>query len=393
MRSRLDPASPPLAVGARDAMIAALEVTGDPISIHASGRAARELTERARAEVARSIGAKPDEIVLASGGTESVALAVTGAALARRHAGGRTVTSDVEHPAVLAAVERAAASPSDVTRVGVDRQGRVDLDRFATEIRRPGTVLASIQHANHETGTLQQIGEAARLARAAGVPFHTDAAQTVGHLPIDVDALGVGMLSLSAHKFGGPPGVGALYVRRGLDVLAMIGGDDREGKRRAGVPSIAAVAGMAAAVSSAIGGLADEAARAWTMTTALRARIAGFPGLTVHGHATHRVPHIVCFSVAGLDPATLAMTLDDRGFDVGAGSVASGRPDVASPVLTAMGSSSTPSFRIGLGPDTAEADLAAFADALGEIVTDLRLVHGAAIAAMSRFEPPDAGDG
>jgi cysteine desulfurase len=384
-------ASAPLLPAAREAMVEALASVGDPLAIHRPGRSASALLERARTEIARGIGAQPDEIVLTSGGTESVALAIIGAAQARHADGSRILTTAVEHPAVRAALDRLANDDAEVVAIGVDADGRVDLDRFATEVRRPGTVLATIQHANHETGTLQQIGEAARLARAAGVTFHTDAAQTVGHLPIDVDALGVGLLSVSGHKFGGPAGAGALYVRRGIDVVAATVGDEREHKRRAGMPNIATVAGMAAGLTASRAIVGDEAARAWRLTTSLRERIVrSVPGIAVHGHSSHRVPHLVCFSVSGLDPATLAMALDDRGFHIGAGSVTSGRPDGFSSVLEAMGIGSTSSLRVGIAPVTGSEDLDAFVAALPEVVEDLREVHDAAIGAMGRFEPPGA---
>jgi cysteine desulfurase len=376
----------PLDERARSALLAALDEFADPLRVHGDGIAARRLLDDARATIAGALGAQPDEIVFTSGGTESVALAIWGGVRPVREIGSRVITTTVEHPSVGGVLFTLETDGFESVLVPVDANGTVDLDAFAAEVRRPGTLLASVQHANHEVGTIQPIAEAARLCREAGVLFHTDACQTVGHLPVNALALGVDLLSISGHKFGGPPGVGALYVRRGVPIAAYPCGDDRERKRRSGVENVPGVAAMAAALAARLEDMGDQAARQWALTDRLRAQIVErVDGARVYGHPTQRVPHLVCFSVPDLDAEIMSMALDDRGFRIAAGSNCSGAAGEASSVLEKMGVPSTVSFRIGVGPDTTEDDADRLLATLPGLVSELRQVRSAADAAMARF--------
>jgi cysteine desulfurase len=377
----------PMSSAARAALLEALDVFADPLRLHANGLAAKRVLDDARAQIAEVLAAQPDEIVFTSGGTESVALAIWGGVRPVREIGHRIVTTAIEHPAVGGVLHTLETDGLESVLLPVDASGQVDLDVFAEEVRRPGTLLASVHHANHEVGTMQPIAEAARLCREVGVLFHTDACQTVGRLPVDTSALDVDLLSLSAHKFGGPPGVGALYVRRGVPVAAYPCGDDRERRRRSGMENIPGVASMAAALRASLEDSGDQAARQWRLTDRLREALEGVPDVEVHGHRTQRVPHIVCFSVADLDAEILGMALDDRGYRIAVGSNCSGAPAEPSSVLEHMGVPGRASFRIGVGRDTTEDDIDRFLAELPSLVDELRRVETASEAAMSRYVP------
>jgi cysteine desulfurase len=386
-RTYLDHASAtPLDERARSALLAALDEFGDPLRLHGDGLAARRLLDDSRATIAAALGAQPDEIVFTSGGTEAVALAIWGGVRPVREIGNRIVTSTIEHPSVGGVLHTLETDGFESVLVPVDGDGRLDLDRFASEIRVPGTLLASVHHANHELGTIQQIAEAALLCRQAGVLFHTDACQTVGHIPVDAVALDVDLLSLSGHKFGGPPGVGALYVRRGVPIAAYPCGDDRERRRRSGVENVPGIAAMAAAMAARLEDMSDQAARQWALTDRIRTGIAErVAGARLHGHATQRAPHLVCFSVPDLDAEILSMALDDRGFRIAAGSNCSGATAEPSSVLEQMGVPATPTFRIGVGSGTTDEDVDRLLSTLPGLVGELREVRSSAEAAMDRY--------
>ena len=343
---------------------------GDPGRVHAEGRAARVALEEAREQVAEFFGARPREVIFTSSGTESVNAAVFGAA-ARDPAPAAVhiVTSSVEHSAVLEAANRAGR----VTMAAVDRLGRFEPATVLAGIR-PETALVSVQLANHEVGTIQPAAEVVAAARERGVLAHVDACAAAGYLPIDFAALGADLCSVTAHKFGGPKGIGALLVRRGLRIPPFHLGGAQERNRRAGLENVAAAVGFAAAVAELAGDrLAAEAdgTRAHTdrlLTEAPKA----MDGLAVFGDPVDRLPHLVCFGVEGVEAEPVLLGLDQRGVAVHSGSSCSSETFEPSPVLSAMGVDADHSLRVSVGWSSSAEDVDLFLAAFPAVISRLR---------------------
>jgi cysteine desulfurase len=392
-RSYLDHASTsPLRPEARDAVVEALGVVGDPGRIHAEGLTTRVMVEQAREQVADLLGARPREVVFTSGATEAVAAACWGAAAraaARGTAGdaaapaaagwGHQVVPAVEH----SAVRLAAARHGEVTTVGVDGRGRVDVDRLLAAVR-GDTVLVHLQWGNHEVGTVQPVEAAVAACRERGVLVHVDAAQAVGRVPVRFRDLGADLMSVSAHKFGGPAGVGALLVRQGLRLPPLLVGGDQERARRAGLENVAAIAGFGAAGAalSAGGGAAAvaEGAEQRRLTERILAALGtgpGLDGLRIYGDPVGRLPHIVCLGVAGIEPQAVLLGLDRAGIAAHSGSACSSESLEPSPVLEAMGVDAHHSLRLSVGWSTTDADIDHLLDALPRVLADLRALVAA----------------
>ena len=361
------------------------EVPGNPSSIYAEGRKARALVDRARNEVAEAIGADPAEIVFTSGGTEADNLALRGVLAARDGEADGIVTSAIEHHAVLdTARDLEARGRARVTVLAVDRDGRVASDDVARALDER-TALVSVMHGNNEIGTLQPIAEIAAVCRSRGIPFHSDAVQTVGALELDVRAVPVDLLSVNAHKFYGPKGVGALFVRKGTRIATVQTGGGQEKGRRTGTENVAGIVGLGAAMRIAMARRAAESAR----LTALRDRLiagvkARIPDATLTGHPTERLPNNASFCFSGTQGEALVVSLDLEGFSVSSGSACTSGDTEPSHVLLALGlprELAQGSLRVTLGRDTTAGDVDAFLAALAPIVARLRAASGAAVPA------------
>ncbi|HET7488392.1 MAG TPA: cysteine desulfurase family protein [Acidimicrobiales bacterium] len=365
-RSYLDHASTsPARPEAVQAMLRWLSgpAAADPARVHTEGRMARAALEEAREQVAAFLGARPREVVFTSGATEAVNAATWGAAALRPH--GAVVAAAVEHSAVRDASERTGR----LVTAPVDRLGRIDVDALL-DLAVPGTALVHCQLGNHEVATVQPVAEVVAGCRERGVPVHVDAAAAAGHVAIDFAALGADLLSVSAHKLGGPKGAGALLVRRGLRLPPLLVGGDQERARRAGMEDVPAQVGFGAACAGL--DLAGEAEAARAATEALAAAALTVPEVERFGDPDRRLPHILCLGIAGVEAEGVLLGLDQAGVAAHSGSACSSEALEPSPVLEAMGVAAERSLRLSVGWSTTAADVDAFAGAFPAVVERLR---------------------
>src|SRR5947209_4967900 len=348
-------------------MVPWLANAADPGRVHTEGRLARAAVEGARESVASLLGARSREVVFTSGGTEACNAAVWGAAERGTH----IVCPVIEHSAV-----RDAAAQYDVTWIGVDRLGRVDADEVVASLR-PDTALVNLQWGNHEVATLHPVAAVVAECRERGVLVHVDACQAAGHVPVSFADLGADLVSVSAHKFGGPQGVGALLVRRGLRVRPLLVGGDQERARRAGMENVAAIAGFGAAADglSQAGRLDAEASAARSQTARVLENLPD--GVVTYGDTDIRLPHLVCLGVEGVEAEAVLLGLDQAGVAAHSGSACSSESLEPSPVLEAMGVDAERSLRVSVGWSTTDDDIDAFASALPDVVSRLRALGAA----------------
>ncbi|WP_067463268.1 cysteine desulfurase family protein [Actinomadura macra] len=355
---------------ARSALLEALDAGwADPARLYGTARSTRMLLDRARARVAGVLGARPDEVSFTSSGTQAVHLAVLGGLQARRRVGRHLVVSAVEHSSVLHAAELHEHDGGEVTTVGVDRTGRVDPARYAAALR-PDTALACLQSANHEVGTLQPIAEVAARCRAANVPLVVDAAQSLGRTDVPD---GWSFLAGSAHKWGGPAGVGVLVIRKGTRWRSPLPADEREGRRVPGFENVPAVAAASAALEAYRADMADEAPRLSALVDLIRQRVArDVPDVEIVGDPDRRLPHLVTFSCLYVEGEALLTELDRLGFAVSSGSSCTADTLRPSHVLEAMGVITHGNVRVSLPRGTNPADVERFLAVLPGIVARLR---------------------
>jgi cysteine desulfurase len=352
---------------------------GNPSSVHGWGREARQALEASRQGVARVLGvADKDCIVFTGGGTEANNLALTGVLGARTGRPRHLIVSAVEHHAVLHTADHLERQGCAVTRLSVAREGVLDPDDVRRAIR-PDTVLVSLMHANNETGVLFPIAEVAKVCRERGVLFHTDAIQSFGKIPVDVEALGIDLLSISGHKIHGPKGIGALYVRRGTKMVPVIHGGWQERSRRGGTENVAGAIGLASAATLLHADLEEAGRRIAGLRDRLESALLATGGVLPNGHRQRRLPHVSSLAFSGAEAESLVLALDLQGIGVSSGAACSSGAAEPSHVLLAMGYSPEhvrSSVRFSLGRWTSSQEVEYVAAAVPPIMERIRRTSG-----------------
>jgi len=348
---------------------------GNPSSIHSFGTEGRKAVEEARHKVADLIGAKDKEIIFTSGGTEADNFAIKGVAHAMEHKGNHIITTSIEHHAVIEPCKFLEKRGFKVTYLPVDKYGLVDPDDVKKAIT-DKTILISVMHANNEIGTIEPIAEIAQVARERGIYFHTDAVQTVGHLPVNVDKLGVDLLSISAHKLYGPKGVGALYIKTGTRILPFMHGGDQERRRRASTENVPGIAGFGKACEIAQREMHSERERLTSLRDKLiKGILQRIDHSRLNGHPTQRLPNNVNVSLEFVEGESMLLNLDLAGIAASTGSACSSSSLEPSHVLLAIGlppEVAHGSLRFTLGRETTEEDIDYVLETLPPIVEKLR---------------------
>lgn len=369
-------ATTPLKKEVLDAMLPYFrEIYGNPSSIYKLGREAKEAVENAREQVANAIGAEPKEIFFTSGGTEADNWSIKGVALSKAKRGKHIITSKIEHHAVLHTLQSLEKQGYEVTYLDVDSNGKISLEQLESAIRQD-TILITIMTANNEIGTIEPISEIGKIAKKHNVLFHTDAVQAIGSIKIDVKEMNIDLLSLSAHKFGGPKGIGALYVRNGVRPEVFMHGGAQERARRAGTENVASIVGLGKAITLATENIEEKIKRISLMRDRLIKEIPEkIPFVKLNGHPTDRLPGNVNFSFNFIEGESLLLMLDLNGISASSGSACTSGSLDPSHVLLALGlphEIAHGSLRLSIGENNTDEDIDTVLEILPNIVQRLR---------------------
>ncbi|MFH1106253.1 MAG: cysteine desulfurase NifS [Candidatus Aenigmatarchaeota archaeon] len=349
---------------------------GNASSLHSFGAEAAQAIEESRKRIATAINATPDEIIFTSGGTEADNLALKGVAFANRNKGNHIIVSSIEHDAIIQTAEYLEKNGFSVTKLHVDKHGLVDLEELKNSITGK-TILVSVMHANNEMGTIEPIEEIGKICKSHGALFHTDAVQTLGKIPIDVNKMNVDLLTVSSHKIYGPKGVGALYVRKGVKLEPVAHGGGQEHGMRSGTENVAGIAGFGKAAELAVAEMGAESARLEKLRDRIIAGILKIENARLNGHATKRLPNNVNATFKFIEGEGLVLLLDEAGIAVSTGSACSSKSLEPSHVLLALGlkhEEAHGSLRITLGRETAESDVEYLLSVLPGCVARLRRI-------------------